>query len=556
MSGVEIVGLAASVLQIADLGWKTSYKLYAFSKKIHNAGKTIELVSQDISATGAVLRHFGDEIGKDEKANLDSRLCSQGLISGARKLVEECNELFKEIDHGIGGKGGNEVVLGFKQKLKWSYLEPLIELLRANLERLKSTLALMLNVLMYAEQRSREDQAAILETQTVVASFAAQSADTEEQIVQPRNRIEGKPAVSQDPGLAATAFNSRPTHGMLSQRQTLNASPRATLANESFDRGITDNTPHTSQPPAVDMATAFQGIKSFPDGQRPQQDPITETLYDHIKEVRKGGPLINLLNLEHQRALIEKLLQKVRSRCYSIDQGARNRMHEGVLNLHWMEWSPLRSLYGDHLLQELLAQSPILAQHWHCRLGAVKAAARAGRYLAGDEIAGVESSGTPPSLSTTSDINGQHTEYSVRPRNAPGGPPRPIEQAPSPLDPGPSRHMSRGNSSTVDLLGSLPSNSSPSHHSSGPTESMADVRNADNIRQQERRLHVADRDEGVIRRERPASALLERSTEDVAMVDYFDSRICEEPALDFSDWRLWEPKLSPESHDLEIATDT
>lgn len=155
MSGVEIIGLAASVLQIADYGWKTSYKLYAFSRKVHDAGKTIELISQDIGATGAVLKQLGDEVAKDEKANPGSRLCSQGLIDAASKLVEECSGIFKEIDLSIGGKDGNKVVLGFKQKLKWSYLEPRVELLRANLERLKSSLALMLNVLMYAEQVRR-----------------------------------------------------------------------------------------------------------------------------------------------------------------------------------------------------------------------------------------------------------------------------------------------------------------------------------------------------------------------------------------------------------------
>jgi hypothetical protein len=155
MSGIEIVGLAASVLQIADYGWKTSYKLYAFSKKVHEAGKTIELISQDISATGAVLKQLGDRVEKDVTAAPDSRICSQGLINAASQLVEECKNLFTEIDISIGGKEGNKVILGFKQKLKWSYLEPRVELLRANLERLKSSLAIMLNVLIYAEQLRR-----------------------------------------------------------------------------------------------------------------------------------------------------------------------------------------------------------------------------------------------------------------------------------------------------------------------------------------------------------------------------------------------------------------
>ena len=152
MSGVELVGLAASILQIADLGWKLSYKLYAFSRKIHEAGKNIELISQDISATGAVLKQFADELDKDEKASAGGRLASLELIKAARGIVEECETLFKEIDASIDGRGGNKVILDLKAKLKWSYLEPRIQLLSLNLSRLKASLALMLNVLVYAEQ--------------------------------------------------------------------------------------------------------------------------------------------------------------------------------------------------------------------------------------------------------------------------------------------------------------------------------------------------------------------------------------------------------------------
>ena len=152
MSGVELVGLAASILQIADLGWKLSYKLYAFSRKIHEAGKNIELISQDISATGAVLKQFADELDKDEKASAGGRLASLELIKAARSIVEECETLFKEIDTSIDGGGGNKVILVLKAKLKWSHLEPRIQLLSLNLGRLKASLALMLNVLVYAEQ--------------------------------------------------------------------------------------------------------------------------------------------------------------------------------------------------------------------------------------------------------------------------------------------------------------------------------------------------------------------------------------------------------------------
>jgi hypothetical protein len=152
MSGIEILGIAASVVQIADLGGKLSVKLFTFSRKIKNADKSIDRVSQDIAATGAILQQLGSELQKDEQL----RLCSQEAVSTARNLVDECNKIFVDLNSALdGGKSqtqGSRLVLGWKDRLKFPFLEPQIELLRSNLERLKSSLVVMLNVMIFAEQ--------------------------------------------------------------------------------------------------------------------------------------------------------------------------------------------------------------------------------------------------------------------------------------------------------------------------------------------------------------------------------------------------------------------
>lgn len=152
MSGIEILGIAASVLQIADLGGRLSVKLFTFSRKIKNAHKSIDSISQDIAATGAILHQLGSELKKDEQL----RLCSPEAVSTAKELVQECNRIFVELNTALdGGKSqtqGGRLILGWKDRLKFSFLEPQIDLLRSNLERLKSSLAVMLNVMIFAEQ--------------------------------------------------------------------------------------------------------------------------------------------------------------------------------------------------------------------------------------------------------------------------------------------------------------------------------------------------------------------------------------------------------------------
>ena len=79
-------------------------------------------------------------------------------------------------------------------------------------------------------------------------------------------------------------------------------------------------------------------------------------------------PSAEIANLEHQRKLIDKLLEEVNSSNYAIDNSARYKYHDGVLKLHWQVWAPLRMSHGDDLIRQLLSQSPVLARHWHERL--------------------------------------------------------------------------------------------------------------------------------------------------------------------------------------------
>ncbi len=156
MSGVEILGIAASVLQIADLGARLSVNLFTFTRKVKNADKHIDLISQDIAGTGAVLQLLGKELEKDEGI----RLCKTEAITHARSLVDDCHKIFKEINDAIDGSGktggaGFKMIIGLKQRLKYPFLEPQIDLLKAKLERLKADLMVMLNVLIYGGQLRR-----------------------------------------------------------------------------------------------------------------------------------------------------------------------------------------------------------------------------------------------------------------------------------------------------------------------------------------------------------------------------------------------------------------
>lgn len=151
MSGVEIIGLAASVLQIAEIGGKLSVKLFTFTRKVKNANKSIDALSQDIAATGAVLKELGQALNNDAQL----RVCSQSAIDTAKSLVDDTRRVFSGLEKLIDGDSKSSKSFGgisLKQRIKFPFVESKIEEVQANLERLKSSLLVILNVLIFAEQ--------------------------------------------------------------------------------------------------------------------------------------------------------------------------------------------------------------------------------------------------------------------------------------------------------------------------------------------------------------------------------------------------------------------
>lgn len=159
---MEGIGLIASVAQIADVGLRLSIKLYTFGEIVASADRSVIAISKDVSLTSGVLKELGKLLDKDKETGT----FSETAVQTADGVVKECLEVFKEMDNivvkrlpslGAAGKGGGQgerakratVML---ERLKWGYLQPKLELLRSNLDSLKSTLLLMLNVITYARQ--------------------------------------------------------------------------------------------------------------------------------------------------------------------------------------------------------------------------------------------------------------------------------------------------------------------------------------------------------------------------------------------------------------------
>ncbi|KAI1615382.1 hypothetical protein EDD36DRAFT_485668 [Exophiala viscosa] len=144
------------------LGVKLSLTLYTFSETVSTADENVKNIARDVSLTSSVLEVLGANLRQDDHA----RLSSSKLLQTAGEVVAECETVFKNLDDVMRkamteraskrGMGTGILSLSAVDKLKWPFIQPKVELLRTNLERLKSTLVLMLNVLTYARDLKAE----------------------------------------------------------------------------------------------------------------------------------------------------------------------------------------------------------------------------------------------------------------------------------------------------------------------------------------------------------------------------------------------------------------
>jgi Sec7-like guanine-nucleotide exchange factor len=157
--------LTTTIAAIANTGASLSIKLHTFSETVATASSDIKNIARDVSLTSSVLGQLGTILKVEGEAESPAQLPSGSAIQTAQDAVNECEVVFKEIDDVLAKatasvakrwpKKGGKVALSPGDRLKWPFLQPRVVLLRGNLERVKSMILLLVNVLSYAEQQRK-----------------------------------------------------------------------------------------------------------------------------------------------------------------------------------------------------------------------------------------------------------------------------------------------------------------------------------------------------------------------------------------------------------------
>ena len=144
----------ATIIQIADIGFRLSVKLFTFAETVASADQAIISTSKDISLTSSVLKEVGEILRKDQSLHK----YSANAVSTATAIVTECSEVFQAMEKILVEKvpsissnrrdQSSRTTMAL-ERFRWSYWQPKLQLLRSNLDRLRSTLLVMLNVINY-----------------------------------------------------------------------------------------------------------------------------------------------------------------------------------------------------------------------------------------------------------------------------------------------------------------------------------------------------------------------------------------------------------------------
>lgn len=152
---IAVIGAVASVASIAAEGIKLSHTLSSYVETVRHADKSIAWTADDVRNTSIVLEQFAANLKVEE----ETMVCKPEFYRSVSKNINDCDLIFKEIDSALALSAvmvqyneGEAKVYSMKgrDRFQWPFKQQRVALLGSKLDRLKTTLNLMMTVMMHA----------------------------------------------------------------------------------------------------------------------------------------------------------------------------------------------------------------------------------------------------------------------------------------------------------------------------------------------------------------------------------------------------------------------
>ena len=156
----EPFSVAVGALQVAGAGLQLAKTLYEYVEGIQSANRHIKALASEVRTTSSTLKEFGTLLQQHDA----EKLCSQSIVSDASATFDACKIAFNEVEQVfkkvVTRNKNGEISVPTSERFTWPFKQGKVETLQANLERLKTTLLLMLGVMSFARERSKKSGSA------------------------------------------------------------------------------------------------------------------------------------------------------------------------------------------------------------------------------------------------------------------------------------------------------------------------------------------------------------------------------------------------------------
>jgi hypothetical protein len=140
------IGIAASLIQIAGAAIQLTRTLYEFGSTTSAAQEQVDYIGKNVSYYSDVLELLVEQFEHDRPIH------SRKAVTLAEKLYDHSYDLFDRIRDLIPGGRCARDHLSFLQRIAWNFKKTKVDLLVGELEQLKSTVQLLVQVLCAARQ--------------------------------------------------------------------------------------------------------------------------------------------------------------------------------------------------------------------------------------------------------------------------------------------------------------------------------------------------------------------------------------------------------------------
>jgi hypothetical protein len=142
----EPTGIIASIIGVAGAGFRLSLILNAVGCEVASAGIEIHSIAKSVSLFALMLKQVGTTLQESDSIH------SSEALDTAKEIKDQCELVFDEISEMLDkvqrkDEYGNSKGPSLQQKFKWCFKKQRVTYLLAQLESLKLSLVVMMQIL-------------------------------------------------------------------------------------------------------------------------------------------------------------------------------------------------------------------------------------------------------------------------------------------------------------------------------------------------------------------------------------------------------------------------